>query len=426
MTEGIVGTIAATGRVVATGGAGAGTALAVAAAGGGAVGVGLLVTGGDGSTTTTSVGSPGGGTSPVTTSAPATTTSPAGSIVMACFDTNRDPPTIPVGGTVRFDASCTQPDRAGIATYAWNFNDGRGNREGRVVSRLYNNEGVFPADLTVASLDGGTDRISREVRVEGTQPPPGGGGPGPTTTADVEVLMSGPANTPVNGTATYVITVRNNGPLTANSVSFNHSLSGGIILPTYTGLVSGGFSTCTFTPPNASCSNATLGPGAFFQITVSIQVNAAVTSSANASSASPPDTVSNNSRTISTSVPLRAGSESAARIQTRFTSQLDVPPGDGSAGGRVTINGERTDITDSSGPTTHDVLGRSDDNAIEGIFVRNLAEGRWRFVSSRAPYFELGSFAIDEGQVVAHTPDELVFRIGPDARRVRFRFRLKR
>lgn len=47
LTEGIVGTIAATGRVVATGGAGVGTAVAVAAAGGAAVGVGLLATGGD-------------------------------------------------------------------------------------------------------------------------------------------------------------------------------------------------------------------------------------------------------------------------------------------------------------------------------------------------------------------------------------------
>ena len=80
---------------------------------------------------------------------------------MACFDTNPDPPTIPVGGTVRFDASCTQPYRTGIATYAWNFNDGRGNRDGRVVSRVYNTEGVFPADLTVTSLDGATDRVSR-------------------------------------------------------------------------------------------------------------------------------------------------------------------------------------------------------------------------------------------------------------------------
>ncbi len=178
---------------------------------------------------------------------------------------------------------------------------------------------------------------------------------------------------------------------------------------------------------NASCSNATLAPGASFQITVSIQVTGgAVTSSASASSASPPDGVNNNSATLVKSAPLRAGSDSATRMQTRFTSHLDVPPGDGSAGGRVTINGERSNITDSSGPMTHDILGRSDDNVVEGIFVRNLAQGRWRFVFSRAPHFELGSFAIDEGQVVAQTPDELVFRIGPDARRVRFRFRLKR
>ncbi len=259
LTEGIVGTIAATGRVVASGGAGAGTALAVAAAGGAAVGVGLLVRGGD-STTTTSVGSPGGGTSPATTSAPATTTSPAGSIAMACFATSPDPPTIPVGGTVRFDASCTQPDRTGIATYAWNFNDGRGNRDGRVISRVYNNEGVFPADLTVTSLDGATDRISRDVRVEAAQPPPppGGGGPGPPTTADVQVTMSSSpaaANVPVGSTVTYTITVQNNGPLTANAVSFNHSLTGGINVGSYAGSVSGGFSTCTFTPPTEHVNN---------------------------------------------------------------------------------------------------------------------------------------------------------------------------
>ena len=269
---------------------------------------------------------------------------------------------------------------------------------------------------------------SRDVRVEGTQPAPGGGGPGPPTTADIQVTMSSSpaaASVPVGTIVTYTITVQNNGPLTANTITFNSTVSGAFINfsfgvnPVITG--------CSGVPPTVTCNPASMPPGSSFVVTVAVQAQGgALTNTATASAASPPDGVSNNSAMNTKSVPLRAPSEGGERLQTRFTSHLDVPPGDGSAGGRVTSNGERSNTTDSSGPATHDVLGRSDDNVVEGIFVRNVAEGRWRFVFSRAPHFELGSFAIDEGQVVAQTSDELVFRVGPDARRVRFRFRLKR
>ena len=425
LTEGIVRTIDATGRVVASGGASTGTALAVAVAGGTAVGVGLLVTGNDNITTTSAVSS-GGGTSSATTSTPATTMSPAASIAIACFDTNPDPPTIPVGGTVQFNASCTQPDRTEIATYAWSFSDGRGDREGRVVTRLFSSEGIFTADLTVTTLDGATDRIWRDIRVVKTQLPP-------TTTgaesADLEISSIGSPGTAMIGTnATYTINYQNNGPSSDPTVTIVTTFNA-LEFGASPALVSGGG--CSGVTGSGSltvtCFRGALAAGAARTRSITVQfpdddeylVNASI--SGGLTDPNP----GNNSKTVSTPVLLRTGFGTAARMHTRFTSHLDVPPGDGSAVGRVTINSESADFTHSSGPTTHNIRGRSNDNVVEGIFIRNLAEGRWRFVFSRAPYFELGSFAIDEGQVVTQTPNEIVFRIGHDARRIRFRFRLK-
>ena len=146
LSEGIAATIPAIGRT--TGGSGLLIGGGVAAAGA-AVGVGVLVAGGGNSTTTI----PGGVTTTTATSIPPTTSIPS-SAVMACFETSPSPPRIGVGGSIRFDASCTEPRREEIQSYAWVFNDGRGGREGRVVNRVYNTAGVYGAVLTVTTLAG--------------------------------------------------------------------------------------------------------------------------------------------------------------------------------------------------------------------------------------------------------------------------------
>jgi len=423
LTEGIVGTISAAGR--AAGGSTA-TVIGIGAAAGAAVGVGILVgSGSDADTTTIPAGGGVTSTIPVTTSIPLTTSVPPSTPVVACFDTAPNPPMIPVGETVRFDASCSEP-RDQIASYDWDFNDGRDGREGRVVTRQYTSPGVFPAELTVTTQAGNQQRTSKEVRVEeAPAPPPGGGGaPGPPSTADIQVSMNGPLNVAVGATATYVIRLHNNGPLTANGISFNHSIAGAFT--GYSGSVTGGFSSCTFTPPTVACSNGSMAPGAFFEITVSVTASGgALTSSASGSSASPPDTVSNNSASLVTVVALRTIPGDPTGLSTSFTSRLEVPPGDGGVRGQITLNEARIDGTDNTAPYRHEVAGRDGENVVEAALLPGSpAEGRWRFLFESSRYFQTGSFTVEAGEVLTRTPSEIVFRIAADGQRVRFRYRL--
>jgi uncharacterized repeat protein (TIGR01451 family) len=420
LTEGIVGTITAAGRVAASGG-GVGTAVALAAAGGAAVGVGVLVSGGNDDTTTSSIGTPGGGTTSVTTTTVGpTTTSPGGSAVVACFDTSPDPPTIPVGGSVRFDASCTQPDRDAIATYFWRFNDGRGDREGRVINRVYNDEGVFPAELTVTTLDGTTDRISHDVRVEATAPPPpGGGGPGNVVT----ISKGGPAAANVGVQFSYTIVVSNTGASAATGVSMSDAIPPSLTINQVN--FTANADNCGQAANNVTCTAANLAAGASFTVTIQVTPTAAgsITNVASVNVTNPSESSADSA---STGVALRTNEPGNTRLRTRLTNQLDVPPNDGGASGMLTVNGSLTYSIESSHPMSFDVQGHAGVNDIDAVLMGGEGEGRWRFDFSSAPHFESGSFVVEQGQVLTRTPDEIVFRVGPDAVRVRFRFRLRR
>ena len=289
LSEGIAATIPAVGR---TTGGGSGLLIGGAAAAGAAVGVGVLVPGGDdsaGNSTTTITG--GVTTTAATTSVPGATTTLPSESVMACFETSPSPPRIGVGGSIRFDASCTKPLREEIQSYVWDFHDGRGGREGRVVNRVYNTPGTYGAVLTVTTLAGAQDTFEMDVVVEETAAPPGGGGtPGPPTTADVELLTSGSLGVVV----THTFTIRNNGPLAANGVTFSTTISGAYT--GYSGSLTSGFSSCTFADPSVNCTAATMAPGASFSVTVTVTPTTPTTiiSTATSGSVSPPDTVANN------------------------------------------------------------------------------------------------------------------------------------
>jgi uncharacterized repeat protein (TIGR01451 family) len=229
------------------------------------------------------------------------------------------------------------------------------------------------------------------------------------------------------GSATYTVQVRNNGPLTANGISFSHSVSGTFTYVSRT--ITGGSATCSLTPTGITCSNPSMAAGTFFEVTsvVSASTGTTLIASASASSASPPDTVpGNNSITLPpTVIPLRATPDAARAISTNFTSQLEIPPRDGNIHGQVTVNDARTDGTGNANPFVHEVRGRVGENVVEAVLLTATpADGRWRFVFDNAPHFEVGSFTVEAGQLLGRTATEIVFRVGGDARRVRFRYRL--
>ena len=265
LSEGIAGTIPAIGRT--TGGS-SGLLIGGATAAGAAVGVGILVAGGDDSatSTTTSV------TTTATTSIPPTTSIPS-SAAMACFETSPSPPQIGVGGSVRFDASCTEPPREEIQSYVWDFHDGRSGREGRVVNRVYNNPGIFGAVLTVTTLAGEQDRFEMDVVVEEPPPPPpggGGGGGGPTVT----ISKSGPATATAGVNFTYSITVTNTGPSDATGITMTDAIPAGLTF--FDILLSAGWTTCPSLGALVECIATTLSPGSSITATIEVTPSAGI------------------------------------------------------------------------------------------------------------------------------------------------------
>ena len=416
------GIIPAVGTLARTGGGGSGLLIGGVAAAGAAAGVGILVSGGDGEEPTTSNPGDGGGpptTTAATTSVPPATTSVPMSQVMACFSTSPNPPRIPVGGSIRFDASCTEPARELIATYMWEFNDGRSGREGRVVNRTYNTPGVFGAVVTVTTLDGATDTAEMDVIVdEDLPPPPGPGGGGRI----VRITKSGPGTASIGNAFNYNISITNTGSTPATGITMTDPIPAGLALgpvtfsPEVAGCGGGAVVTCTI---------ATLAPGATGTITINVTPTSggSITNTANLSVTSPPESASNRHRT---SVSLTAPDGAPTRITTRFRSTLELPPGDGTTQTQLTFNEARTVVTDNSGPSSHDVPGRTGDNVVEGFVTRNpAAAGVWRFDFRGAPGFEAGSIRVETGTVVAAGSHEVVFRVAPGARRVKFHYRLR-
>ncbi len=423
LTEGIVGTITAAGRAV---GGGSGTLIGIGAAAGAAAGVGVLVGGGDDATTTVPIG--GSATTTVTVTTTLTTSVPPTALV-ACFDTAPNPPTIPVGETVRFDASCSQP-RDEIASFVWDFNDGRDGREGRVVTRQYQSAGVFPAELVVTDIRGVQARVEKEVRVNETSGPGPGPGPGPTTTvpgsADLQVTGLNLTTPPParNAVEAYNVSYRNGGPdldpTVTLVVSFNAAGAGGAPVP-------------VSTPPNCgtssgagsltvSCSIGSLASGATGSRAISVRFPSQDTYSVTATifgGASDPNP-SNDSRSVNTMIPLKAGNA----LETAFLSDIQSgTPGPIQAS--IEMNGLATSTTGGGGPSRHRMKPQPGRNVLAGYAAAADLEGAlWKLDFSQTEGFVSGSIAVEAGDAVSFSTHVVVFRLAGSESRIRVRFRM--
>ncbi len=428
LTEGIVGAIAA-------GRAGASTAvLGVGAAVGAAAGVGVLVTGGsDANTTTIPIGSGVTTTAPVATSTLPTTSIPSSSgSVVACFDTSPNPPTIPIGETVRFDASCSQP-RDQIATYAWDFNDGREGRDGRVVTRQYASPGVFPVVLVVTDGSGTQARTEKEVRVNQASGGPGGPapGPGPTTTvpgtADLSVTgLSSPAprrNIEVN----YTVNYRNAGPdldpTVTVVISLNAAGAGGAPIPVSTpgcGTSSGAGSL------TASCFIGPMAAGATGSTRIRVKFPTSDIYSVTATifgGASDPNS-GNDSRTVSTRVTLKTDEA----LETSFVSEIQSEA-QGEVRASIELNGlsiSATSAVRGFGPSRQRMTPRPGTNLVAlHAASRDLEGALWKIDFTQTEGFVLGSIRVDSGEVMSSSAQVVVFRLAGSETRIRFRFEVE-
>lgn len=439
LPDGIVGTISAAGRAAAGGGGiGSSTLVAVGAAAAGAVGVGVLVgKGGEVATTTAISGNGNVTTSSLSTTTSALTTSipPIGGVVTACFDTEPNPPVITVGTAVRFDASCSKPDRDQIASYVWDFNDGRDSKEGRVVNRVYNDPGVFPAELTVTDIYGNHNRTSTNVQVqEVSAPPPAPGpgpGPGPTTTvpgsADLQITaFSGPPTRAIGANANYSVSYRNNGPDLDPTVTvvtvFSASGAGGAPTAVSTpgcGTSSGGGSL------TVSCFIGSLGSAGTGSLALTVRFPSADTYQVSTSifgGTSDPAPGNNGGGTIATAVSLKANT--AAPLEAAFVTEIQSSTR-GQVQASLELNGTETSVADDTGPRRQVMKARTGRNIVVGYAAgANLDGALWRIDFSRSRHFRPGSLVVEAGDVVSLDAYRVVFRLSSGAPRVRFQFQM--
>jgi len=347
---------------------------------------------------------------------------------LACFQTEPNPPVVDINESIRFDASCSKADAPlaqvadEIARYQWTFGDGRPDKEGRVVNRIYVQGGTYVARLTVMDSLGNTDTTEIEITVRDQVAPPPGPGPGPgPPDADMSVSVSGPATGSVGTPFDFTVTVSKSGTLDAVNATLSCSCTG-----TVTGVPQrGAFSVCSFTATSVNCGPTTKsGSGSS---TVVITVNPSSpggnSCSCNVSSSSPDNNLGNNSAFDSVGI-AQLSPDLPVAIDTSFTSRLELPPPDGSARGQVLLNGTALHETNNAAPFRHHLNGQEGRNTVEARLVSGTGEGQWVFNFAGAPHFVDGSLAVESGQVIAQGSDRIVFRVSPSSPPIRFRLRL--
>ena len=260
LTIGISRLITSSGATQAVGGGiGVTTGVIIAA---GAAGAGLAILGGGSDEPEPEPEAPptvdpppggGGGGGPTT---PPTEPGPESTDPVACFETDPNPPVVDINDAVKFNASCSTADvplRAQmddkIETYHWRFNDGKADKDGRVVNHLYVRAGTFPAELTVTDSAGNQDRTEIDVVVRDNVSPPSGGGGGGGGGPDLQVNVSrsplGPV--PAGSNIEYTISVTYSAG-TASNVTMDANLTGPIVgAPSF-----GGFYILQFLSPVSS------------------------------------------------------------------------------------------------------------------------------------------------------------------------------
>jgi large repetitive protein len=126
--------------------------------------------------------------------------------------------------------------------------------------------------------------------------------------ADVAIVKSGPASVTAGNNITYGITVTNNGPSNAASVSWTDTLPAGTTFVSETQDTGPAF-TCT-TGATISCNIATLGAGATATFTIVASVSPSATgtlsNTANVTTTTPDNASGNNSSNVNTTVNAQA------------------------------------------------------------------------------------------------------------------------
>jgi uncharacterized repeat protein (TIGR01451 family) len=319
---------------------------------------------------------------------------------------------------VRFDASCSGPDRDRITTFFWTFGDGRDSREGRVVTRVYNQPGVFPAELTVTDSSGNQDRTTKDVKVEESAPvPPPSGGP----SSVLAISKGGPPAANVGVAFNYSITVSNTSGGAMSGVVMTDAIPPSLNINNVS--FTAAADNCGQAANTVTCTAANLAVGVSFTVTITVTPTAAggVTNTAGATSVSPPANVSSSH---TTAIALKAFTSLEAAVVSEIQSSSAQTPGDLRAS--LELNRSAIATTDGSGPKRHVMKGQRGQNVLAGYASGASLEGAmWRLDFSTTEGFVPGSLVVEAGDVVSSGGAFVVFRLSGGEARIRMRFKLE-
>ena len=238
-------------------------------------------------------------------------------------------------------------------------------------------------------------------------------------TADVAVSKTDspdPVRLSLGNQLTYTVTVRNFGPATAPSVTFDDNLPSGVGVLGFTG------SCVLLAGPRVRCGVGSLPNGgtASVDITVAVSGPGTLSNSVNVFSGVPDPDTSNNSDTETTTVQTALTEPPETEVGLTFTSALVVEPRHPTARGHVVVNGSLLETTDSQAPRDHRVPAQPGPNRIEAYAESSADEGFWRFDFAGSPHFVAGSLRVESGEVISLDATSVVFALPRASERIRF------
>lgn len=218
----------------------------------------------------------------------------------------------------------------------------------------------------------------------------------------------------VNQVLTYTITVRNNGPGTANSVQLTD------IHPSSLRFLGSDLGCAPSSSTQVSCNLGSMQSGASQtkRIRFAPTATGSITNRATVFSLNDPDT-SNNIASVTTRVNSNL-TEGSGELELSYWTALKLEPSAGSAG-QIVWNGSHAQDTAGSGEFVYVVKALEGENRIAAQWTSpGTANGSWRFDFSASSQFVSGSIRVESGQVLSQDGSSIVFALRSGAPSPRF------
>lgn len=248
-------------------------------------------------------------------------------------------------------------------------------------------------------------------------PPP----PPPPSGADLSASVRDETDPVVVGnTASYLVTIRNNGPATASRAGFFFTLSQGQLI---------GWSGASCDGASGSCSLGDLASGQAPVVNLRVASRSVgfLTVSVQAGSSTSDPVPGNNSASQTTTITSSLRTLDEVSREFSYETSLHFENADRAHRGYVNADGRVLVEIDNSGPRRLSLTTSSETVTFEATMAGPIdSPGRWRFDFSASPSYEPGSLEVQTGQVLSLTTDRVIFAVRNGSEPIRFSVKLRR